>query len=377
MKQVYQDPQSLNFELTTRADKLHLLFNQSFPAVFVSMANATLLLLVLWPENSHQKLLVWFGAVIIASVIRTMLFVNYRFRVPNDDAILGWETPYFVTLILSALVWGLGGLWLVTMASAEDQLIIFFFLMGMAGGAISLYSAIRAVALTSVACVLLPATVWFLVFGEAALHYTALGSALFLISCLRSTKVLSTALHKSFLLGHELNHAKNQAEIIARTDYLTGLNNRGAFQELADIQVKYCERHESPASLIILDLDDFKRINDSYGHSTGDDALRRVSQLLKRNTRSSDICGRMGGEEFMIFLPNTDLEDAVIAAEKIRQALEAEPVQKDRKAVRMTASFGVATGIYNFEKLLSQADIAMYKAKEGGKNRVCRSANHD
>ena len=159
---------------------------------------------------------------------------------------------------------------------------------------------------------------------------------------------------------------------MAKTDYLTGLNNRGAFHDIVAIQMTHCERHNFPASLIALDLDDFKNINDTYGHSVGDDALRYVSKLVKRNTRASDVCGRMGGEEFTIFLPNTEIEDAAIAAEKIRSALEHHPLENDGQVLRITASFGVATGEYKLETLISVADRALYEAKGAGKNCIRR-----
>ncbi len=370
MGQAYRDSGTVDFESTTRADKFHLLFKQSFPAVFISLANATLLLIILWQDLGHQKLLAWYAAVIVASLIRILLFTDYRRRSVEGDAILSWQVPYFLTLLLSALVWGVGGLWLIIWAPLEEQLIIFFFLMGMAGGAISVYSAIRSIVLVSVASVLAPATVWFLLFGEAGLFYAAIGSTLFLISCVRSTKVLSTALHKSFLLSHQLSHAKDQAELMARTDYLTGLNNRGAFNEFAKVQMTYCQRHKLPASVIALDLDDFKKINDTHGHSAGDNALRGFSQLITLNTRASDICGRIGGEEFAIFLPNTNLEDAVVVAEKIREALDRNPVQHEGERFQVTASLGVATGVYDLEQLLALADSALYSAKKAGKNQV-------
>lgn len=269
---------------------------------------------------------------------------------------------------------GVGGLWLIAGTPVEDQLVTFFFLMGMAGGAISVYTAIRPIALASMAGVLLPATVWFLLFGEGALFSTAIGSVLFMASCTRTTKVLSTALHQSFMLGHQLRHAKDEAEKMANTDYLTGLNNRGAFHDIVTVQMSYCERHKFPASLIALDLDDFKNVNDTYGHSVGDDALRHVSKLIERNTRASDICSRIGGEEFAIFLPNTAIDDAVVVAEKIRSAMEQRPLINDGRVLRITSSFGVSTGNYKLESLMSVADQALYEAKRAGKNCVRRYA---
>jgi diguanylate cyclase (GGDEF)-like protein len=372
MEQTHRGAKTPDFELTTKADKLQLLYSKTFPPVVISLINAGLLLFALWQHIDHSKLLIWYAAIIVGSAIRTVLFLRYQIRSPQGEAILSWERPYFVTLMFSALVWGVGGLWLIAEVSAEDQLLTYFFLMGMAGGAIAVYSAIRLIVLVAVASVLVPATIWFLIFGNGALFSAAVGSALFLAFCMRTTKVLSTALHQSLMLSHELRHAKNVAETMAKTDYLTGLNNRGAFHDIVAIQLTHCERHNFPASLIALDLDNFKNINDTYGHSVGDDALRYVSKLVKRNTRASDVCGRMGGEEFTIFLPNTEIEDATVAAEKIRSALEHHPLENDGQVLRITASFGVATGEYKLETLTSVADRALYEAKGAGKNCIRR-----
>ena len=365
----------VTFELKTRADKLHLLFKRSFPAVFISIVNASLLVAALWPNVNHSKLKIWYAAILFASVFRTILFVNYKYCKPIGNAVISWEMHYFVTLIFSALVWGVGGLWLAVPSTTADQLIVICFLMGMAGGAISMYSMIRPIVLATVASVLLPVTVWFLMFGERAPRMAAIGCALFLVSCLRSTRIIGTALHQSFFLGHQLTHAKEQAEKIARTDNLTGLNNRGAFYELAGRQIAYCERHRSPLSLIAMDLDDFKAINDTYGHAVGDQTLRFVAEVIKSNIRTYDISVRMGGEEFVILLPNTSIEQAVIVAEKVRTAMIQEKISIDEKSLLVTASFGVAIGSYDIDGLLALADKALYEAKEAGKNRIYRSSS--
>ncbi|MGD2119726.1 MAG: GGDEF domain-containing protein [Chromatiales bacterium] len=368
-----QQSEAADFKQKTRADKLHLLFELSFPAVFISLVNASLFLAALWPDISHSKLKVWYAALVITSLIRIFLFHRYRFRCPVGEAVLTWELPYFITLILSASVWGLGGLWLIVPASGVDQIIIFFFLIGMAGGAMSVYSALRPMVLATVASVLLPVTLWLLIAGEGAPRVAALASLLFLFSSVRSTRVLSTALHQNFLLRHQLTHAKEQAEKAARTDYLTRLNNRGAFYELADKQIAYCKRHEYPLSLIALDLDDFKCINDTYGHAAGDDALRQMAGLIRNNTRTYDVSGRMGGEEFVILLPDAGIEQAGVVAEKIRAAMEEHKIAVDGQLLKVTASFGAATSCadcYDLDKLLALADKALYEAKAAGKNQV-------
>ncbi|MCX8062668.1 MAG: GGDEF domain-containing protein, partial [Anaerolineales bacterium] len=127
-------------------------------------------------------------------------------------------------------------------------------------------------------------------------------------------------------------------------------------------------------SLIIFDLDNFKRVNDLYGHAAGDAALVHIGQLCRRLTRQSDIIARLGGEEFAVLLPETPLQAAICVAEKLRVAFEQNPVEYEGQRFTVTASFGVSSYKFSersgFEALLNAADRALYRAKEAGRNRV-------
>jgi diguanylate cyclase (GGDEF)-like protein len=248
----------------------------------------------------------------------------------------------------------------------------------MAGGAISTYSARRFMALTAMLSVMLPAVIWLLWQGQQLQLGMAAGAILFMIAALRATKVLSTALHNSFQLARELKNAKDRYEILAQTDFLTGLNNRRAFYEHGQPLVSYCKRNARPLSAMMLDVDHFKRINDTHGHVAGDAVLHRLAQVLATNIRKSDVCGRMGGEEFAVLLPDTTIDAASSLAEKLRQAIEETPVMHEGVQLRFTASVGVSSDGYNIDKLLDCADSALYRAKDEGRNRVvcqgCRGA---
>jgi len=156
----------------------------------------------------------------------------------------------------------------------------------------------------------------------------------------------------------------------SRTDPLTNIKNRIALDE-ALIQVKYnFERYDMDASVIMIDLDNFKTINDEYGHLTGDKTLIQLSRLLVRLTRKSDIVGRWGGEEFLIICPNTSLESGKILAESIRKKIESHEFESIK---RLTSSFGVSAfqKEVSIEKLIDSADKALYQAKKMGRNHVC------
>lgn len=166
------------------------------------------------------------------------------------------------------------------------------------------------------------------------------------------------------------------AERDARVDALTQLANRRGFLEQAEVAHSVAVRHQRPLAAVILDIDHFKAINDRHGHAIGDEVLRSVGQTLARLTRSGDCLARWGGEEFIMLLPETDLETATQFAERIRCALEEMVViAKHDVRVQITASFGVAQlkPDQPLEKLIIAADDALYSVKQSGRNRVARA----
>ena len=176
--------------------------------------------------------------------------------------------------------------------------------------------------------------------------------------------------------GKHLIKAKNNAEYLAMTDVLTGLNNRRAFYEKATLAFRQSSRYKRPLSLIILDIDKFKNINDTWGHVMGDSVIRKTGNLLKKQARESDISARVGGEEFAIILPETTLESAMKLAERMRVEISKITISEKKNKIKFTASFGVAQinkNCKNLDELVAHADIAMYKAKTQGRNRIIAS----
>lgn len=170
-----------------------------------------------------------------------------------------------------------------------------------------------------------------------------------------------------------LRRQKEYAELLARTDALTGLANRRAFDEAAEQEVQRALRYNTPLSLVLTDIDRFKAINDRFGHHVGDQVLQHFARILSDSVRNIDLVGRWGGEEFAILMPGTDLEEAARAAERMRLAVQdAVPPLDDRECL-YTASFGVAAfraETPTIASLLGRADAALYRAKDLGRNRV-------
>lgn len=158
----------------------------------------------------------------------------------------------------------------------------------------------------------------------------------------------------------------------AQRDHVTGIMTRRAFSDGVQAEIDRNARHNHPCSLVVFDIDHFKAINDQFGHPTGDDVLRSTAQACRRILRSSDLFGRVGGEEFAICLPDTGLSAAIACAERLRVVL-GEDRSPPSPLPRITASFGISTlvGFETYGEWFARADRAMYAAKRGGRNR-CR-----
>ncbi|MBX3226191.1 MAG: GGDEF domain-containing protein [Labilithrix sp.] len=161
----------------------------------------------------------------------------------------------------------------------------------------------------------------------------------------------------------------------AHLDGLTGVYNRKHLEERLTAELAYATRHEEPLSIIIIDVDHFKKVNDTLGHLAGDAVLKHMSALLKRLIRPEDILARYGGEEFVVIARGTDVAQAEVLAERLRAAVEAETIHFDGKDIKITSSGGVASLACCGESrdratLLGTADKRLYAAKQGGRNRV-------
>lgn len=172
---------------------------------------------------------------------------------------------------------------------------------------------------------------------------------------------------------HRLAKLNEQLKVMVSRDGLTNLLNKNAFSEICNKLIKVGLRENAPFSVIFIDIDYFKKVNDTYGHSIGDMVLRKVAGAIVRNCRKSDIVGRVGGEEIAVYLPNTNCYGAVVLAEKIRTCIEKSEFRTEHIVVRVTVSIGVSAN-KPYHKTISDikkdADKAMYMAKSNGRNRV-------
>jgi diguanylate cyclase (GGDEF)-like protein/PAS domain S-box-containing protein len=175
----------------------------------------------------------------------------------------------------------------------------------------------------------------------------------------------------------DITERKNLQEELTRkahTDDLTGVYNRRYFKERLQKEICKARRSENPLSLIMIDVDFFKSINDRFGHDSGDKALQRITTVCREALRGDDIFGRLGGEEFAVILPNLTLYKAKQVAERLRMMVESERIRAGRSTIRITVSIGLCQfggEITESEALLKAADEALYEAKQKGRNQVC------
>jgi diguanylate cyclase (GGDEF)-like protein len=172
----------------------------------------------------------------------------------------------------------------------------------------------------------------------------------------------------------ELKKKQSELESLTRVDGLTGVLNRSTLVELTSRELARAARQSTNTSLLLLDLDHFKHVNDTWGHPTGDAVLQHVASLCANTVRSTDLVGRLGGEEFIVLLPVTGKEAADLLAEKLRRRIEATPARTPSNVIAVTVSMGLSAStpgdVHSFESLYALADKNLYRAKQQGRNRV-------
>lgn len=185
--------------------------------------------------------------------------------------------------------------------------------------------------------------------------------------CITLVDVSDTSIYQTMLQG-----AMESLKEISIRDALTGIFNRRHLDDILSTEFKRAKRYKTPLSLILFDLDDFKTINDSYGHMAGDEVIRKTAKHMSEILRNSDTAGRFGGEEFLIILPGIKHDGALGLAERLRQQLESSPVIFNGQEINVTISMGISelNSHNRYEDLVKEADLALYDSKAAGKNKA-------
>ena len=370
-----------NFFLYLSLKLKHYLFYSAHIAAFLmsNMAYTGHAYQLIWPESlvwqqwSNPVLMVAFGS---SGILFAAQFLNSKQRLAriHQAAIAIAIVSVFYVLLLLAIVTEHR-----VMADLTALAFIFCYawiliVMGIAslrrgnGAARYLIIATVTAAITATVSVL---AVW------NKIAFTDFRFRLVEIGVVSDAVLLSLALAYSFRVNQT---EKTVAETLARVDPLTSLNNRRAFDEYANVIWANATRKQLAVSVIMLDIDHFKSVNDRYGHAAGDQVLIKLAQLLKAENRAGDITARWGGEEFIVLLPYTTEPDAIAIAERLHRDVSALPINILGTTIHINCSFGVATKTQqttSTDELISQADEYLYYAKQTGRNRVCSSQDND
>ena len=176
----------------------------------------------------------------------------------------------------------------------------------------------------------------------------------------------------------ELESMNGQLRTLSKTDFLTSLNNRGSWEEALINEYKRIKRSGHHSTLLMCDIDHFKRVNDTFGHAAGDAVIQQVAAAVKKNLRSTDVAGRYGGEEFAVLLLDTTVDQAMFFAERLRKNVEAMAVEFNQQLLKVTVSIGVAEyreDMAEYRDWLEAADKALYQSKAAGRNRITKAGS--
>jgi diguanylate cyclase len=358
------------FDEKIHGEKVKLIFAQSPLPIIVSPLAAVALAAALWGTVDPRRLLWWNVALLVLAFVRAGMLIAFRRRQGVFDARV-WDRRFIILYLAIALLWGAGATWVMPQPLAL-QAIVFAFLMGMAGGAAVTYG-IHPASVLGLLCVMLPATLFFARQGDGAHTAMAFASAIYMVALYRANKLLGHYFREAHKLALELQAAKETAEQLARIDPLTEMFNRRAFYESGETTLRQAKRYAKPLSVIMLDIDRFKNINDTRGHAGGDAVIQAMARAIRDTHRETDVAGRLGGEEFAILLPETNSADATKLADRLRLKIAGTAVQYQDAAIRFTASFGVAQcddKLDTLDSLIARADAALYQAKQSGRDRV-------
>lgn len=338
------------------------------------------------PYAANMLLISWYTIFIVVTIGRAMITHLYKKQKRISPHFLRWRILFIIGALFGGMSWGLLGCMILTTPSVAQQTFITLVLAGIAGGGAPILAADLIATFAFLSAALLPAICILYysnydsttnVFGIAGLVYLIY---LYMLS-IKLHSILKTSLSLKFendLLVDHLSYAKNQLENsnkklahAATHDPLTSLANRNLFEATLTAAIKHAKNNNQIIALLYIDLDNFKEINDVYGHSTGDKLLIQLVERLLTHTRKIDTISRLGGDEMTVILENIPNPDTAVAVAQALCAIAAEPFLIGPHTLHVTASIGISiypTDGQDAGTLLRNADKAMYYVKQHGRN---------
>ena len=342
---------------------------------------------IMWRVLPHATLLMYDAVWILVASVELVWWRRNRERINTIQECTRWHIAFVAFTGFFALFWGGMAFWLFP-DDLIHQVLLLMLLLGLAGASVSTNTVYPLSFYVWIVGVLVPPILRFASMGDEVHWAIAAFITLYFAVLVKGGGEVGDAFLDALRLRfdkerviHELleqqsiaNQARSDAELLARTDHLTGLNNRRAFYEIAAPIWSSGLRSNRDVSVILLDIDHFKTLNDNYGHAFGDKVLGLVASVLKASAREGDVVARWGGEEFILLLPETNLKAAMALAERLRLSISGMRIDHGRTPLSITASFGVvqrSESCVTVDELTSRADKCLYQAKSDGRNRVC------
>lgn len=346
------------------------------PKTILGLVVLSVIFFLIYKDYIPNKLLVAWG--ILQSIFIYLRHLNAKtlgiyIKEGNTEKIRLHVKLFFALLVYSAFVWNIGAFVGVVYASSPYEYISFVLIMGLiTAGALSLSSILSAYVMYFL-LMLLPQLFFLSQYSDSVHHAIILLAIIYIPTILLLAKSINKNLVNHIEDNEALANSVDALHKLSITDGLTQVYNRHYFFETAKHMIELSKRENKVVSLLMLDIDYFKEINDTYGHQAGDTVLVTLAQEVQKMTRQSDLFSRIGGEEFSVLLYDTPLEDAKIVAQKVCDTVAAYDFFYKEQLIDVTVSIGVASigeSVDSLDELYFHADQRLYDAKECGRNCV-------
>lgn len=335
-------------------------------AILGSTINIALVTFVLWPIYPTLSLITWFVLGQLLNIIRLTVFLRYD-KSPSDYPIKTWLNIHRVLTCISGSMYGLLAFFFFSSEHPLHQILVILLSGGMGAAAVGTHSVDRITYQSFLFTAVVPLIVRSYLEGTEVHMVVAAMLCLLMLIMLRAANQSKQIMVDNIYMSQSLRYR-------ATHDSLVDLLNREEFQKKYSQLINFSSPTPSTTSLIFIDLDNFKILNDTFGHQAGDEALIKISEIIRNCIRQSDIAARFGGDEFMILLQSDSVEQAHIVAEKVLLRIAHFQTSFQEEDIMFGASVGIGYSTEktpNFDAMLKAADKACYQAKADGKGKIC------
>jgi len=314
-----------------------------------------------------------FQTIFIIFRIRNMNLLEKFIQAGDTEKIRQHSKYFFIALMISSFLWNISVIAGVVYAPYPYELLTLLMMVGIITGGVLSIASLYYMYIVYFFLMMIPHLLILLLYADG-IHFAA---AAFIIVYMPMILLLTKSIYndqlENILMNESLQNSVNELHTLSITDSLTNIYNRRYFFDVAQNNITLSKRNKTPLTLLMIDIDYFKNVNDTYGHQAGDIVLISLTKKLKNSIRESDILARVGGEEFAILLYNTSHSDAKNIAEKLRQNVEDMHITYEDVVIPISVSIGIGKldkDNTSIEALYKEADNNLYKAKENGRNRV-------